>query len=90
MPYERKEFPYPLKVGADIRSVSNLQQLTKDMFHDIDFAMIDICNAQNFRDEKTTSSRDIALTRPGKSTYDALYLALSNTLQTPASPQTGG
>jgi len=40
--------------------------LTKDMFHDIDFAMIDICNAQNFRDEKTISSRDIALTRPGK------------------------
>lgn len=36
------------------------------MFREIDFAMIDICNAQNFRDEKTISSRDIALTRPGK------------------------
>ena len=66
MPYERKEFPYPLKVGADMRTVSDLNQLTKDMFREIDFAMIDICNAHNFRDEKTTSSRDIALTRPGK------------------------
>lgn len=28
--------------------------------------MIDVCNAQNFRDEKTILSRDIALTRPGK------------------------
>ena len=29
--------------------------------------MIDVCNAQNFRDEKTILTRDIALTRPGKS-----------------------
>jgi hypothetical protein len=27
--------------------------------------MIDVCNALNFRDEKTILSRDIALTRPG-------------------------
>ena len=36
------------------------------MFSEIDFAMIDICNSQNFRDEKTIQTRDIALTRPGK------------------------
>lgn len=66
MPYERKEFPYPLRVGADIRTVSDLKQLTRDMFSEIDFAMVDICNAHNFRDEKTISTRDIALTRPGK------------------------
>lgn len=69
MPYERKEFPYPLKVGADIRSVQNLQVLSDDLFHGIDFCMIDCCNALNFRDEKTIASRDIALSRPGKSKY---------------------
>ena len=66
MPYERKEFPYPLKVGADVRSVQNLQQLSDDLYSGIDFVMIDVCNALNFRDEKTITSRDIALTRPGK------------------------
>lgn len=66
MPYERKEFPYPLKVGADVRSVQNLQQLSDDLYSGIDFVMIDVCNALNFRDEKTLISRDIALTRPGK------------------------
>lgn len=25
MPYERKEFPYPLRVGADVKSCQNLQ-----------------------------------------------------------------
>jgi len=65
MPYERKEFPYNLKVGADMKSVANLLQLTKDLCPSIDFMMIDVCNALNFRDERTILSRDIALTRPG-------------------------
>ena len=66
MPFERKEFPYPLKVGVDIKTVANLKQVFKDQHSGIDFLMIDVCDALNFRDEKTIISRDIALTRPGK------------------------
>jgi len=44
MPYERKEFPYPLRVGADIRAVSDIKQLTQDLYTEIDFIMVDICN----------------------------------------------
>lgn len=74
MPYERKDFPYPLRVGADIRSVQNLQQVSNDIYSGIDFVMIDVCNALNFRDEKTIVSRDIALTRPGKVTLPNQFL----------------
>ena len=50
----------------DVRCVANLKQLCDDIYSGIDFMMIDICNAVNFRDQKTIHSRDIALTRPGK------------------------
>ena len=66
MPFERKEFPYTLKVGADVRSCPSVQQIADDMHREIDFVMIDTCNSLNFRDEKTIMSRQIALTRPGK------------------------
>ena len=66
MPYERKEFPYPLRVGADVRSCTSLQQLSDDLHQEIDFVLIDICNQHNFKDERTILTRDVALTRPGK------------------------
>jgi len=66
MPYERKEFPYALRTGVDLKAVSNLQQACNDLSMDLDFMMIDLCHASNFRDAKTIETRDIALARPGK------------------------
>ena len=63
MPYENKKFPYPLRIGVDLRSIQNLKQQINDLDMSFDFAMVDACHARNFRDEKTIETRDIALTR---------------------------
>jgi len=64
MPHNIKDFPYPLRVGADIRSCNNLPVLFNEIDPKIDFLMVNNCHALNFRDQNTVESRDIALTRP--------------------------
>jgi len=63
MPFKRKEFPYAFYCGVDYRSACNLNQASMDLSQDLDFMMVDLCHALNFRDEKTIESREIALTR---------------------------
>jgi len=50
MPYKLKEFPYPLRVGLDFKSVSDLHLAFESMPNSFDFMMFDICNQANFRD----------------------------------------
>ena len=66
MPFKVKEFPYPLRVGVDMKSVFDLHLAFESLPNSFDFMMFDICNQSNFRDQKTITSRDIALTRTGK------------------------
>lgn len=66
MGFKTKEFPYELKVGRDINTVSNLNQTIKEQQEYFDFIMIDVCHAMNFRTESTLQTRDIAITRSGK------------------------
>lgn len=66
MPLESQNFPYTLRLGLDVRSCMNLSQFCNDLDQIFDFAMVDVCHALNFRDQKTIQSRDIALTRSGK------------------------
>jgi hypothetical protein len=66
MPYNLKEFPYPLRVGCDVRSCNDLPAMFNDLDQQIDFIMVDVGHALNFRDENTIQTRDIALSRPGK------------------------
>jgi len=66
MPYSIKDFPYPMKVGLDLRMCNDLPALFNDIDHNIDFLMVDVCQKLNFRDQNTLESRDIALSRPGK------------------------
>ena len=66
MPFECAKFPYSMRMGLDIRSCMNLTQYCNELDMNYDFLMIDVCHAQNFRDEKTIQTRDIALTRSGK------------------------
>ena len=67
MPYNLKEIPYPFRCGVDYRNVPNLHQLINDLDMQYDFALVNVCNLQNFRDQNTMTTRDIALTRSGKS-----------------------
>ena len=71
MPFEHKSYPYALRTGLDIRSCQNLNQFCNELDINFDFLMIDACHVLNFRDEHTIVSRDIALTRSGKSSFDA-------------------
>ena len=66
MPYEKQGIPYPLRIGINTKYVPNLHVLINDLDMNYDFAMIDVCNAHNFRDQNTIGTRDIALTRSGK------------------------
>ena len=66
MGYKIKDFPYELRVGRDINAVSSLAGTILDQENDFDFILVDVCNAMNFRNQKTIESRDIALTRSGK------------------------
>ena len=49
MGYKIKEFPYELRVGRDINTVSSLAATIKDQENDFDFIMVDVCHAKNFR-----------------------------------------
>ena len=65
MGFKVKDFPYELRVGRDINSVSNLAATIADQEDNFDFIMVDVCHALNFRTHKTIETRDIALTRSG-------------------------
>lgn len=80
MGYKFKDIPYELRIGRDINSVPNLQTTIKDQENSFDFIQIGICNKHNFRTAETIQSRDIALTRPGKSPLHIFSLLLSSLL----------
>ena len=68
MPYDKQGIPYTLRIGIDTRNVPNLHQLISNLDMNYDFAMVNVCNVHNFRDQNTMTTRDIALTRSGKPT----------------------
>jgi hypothetical protein len=85
MGFKIKEFPYELRVGRDINTVSSLSATIADQENDFDFIIVDVCHAMNFRNHKTISSRDIALTRSGNSRWKSLtnifrYLCVEHVL----------
>ena len=63
MGYKHKDFPYELRIGRDINSVSNLAMTVKEQEPDFDFILIDLCHSLNMRTSSTIDSRQIALTR---------------------------
>ena len=69
MGFRVKEIPYGMKVGRDLKSVSNLVQTCKEQEQDFDFALVDIFHSNNYRTEHTINSRDIAMTRSGRYHY---------------------
>ena len=53
MPFEHKTFPYPMRMGLDIRSCMNLSQYCNELDMNFDFLMVDTAHALNFRDHRT-------------------------------------
>ena len=49
MGYRVKEFPYELRFGRDINTISSLAATIQDQENDFDFILVDICHAMNYR-----------------------------------------
>ena len=63
--YQIDGIPYELKLGIDLPVCpANLKTTCQELNRSYGFALVDLFHKNNFRDENTMKTRQIALTRP--------------------------